>query len=283
MASSIARAVPAFALAVFAVGCQNAAAPPSPTPTPAVTASALNITGVVRDTLVRPVSGVRVEVVEASAAGLVAITNEEGRFTLSASALVPQLVTTHVSKDGYTSNTLRLRNNVPDAVISLVAADLVDLQGQYSITFTAASSCDQLPAAVRSRTFTGTIRPTTPNRWLFTSELSAANFHPGYGTFFGAVSDAAARFYVSSWDAFNWWLEEQPIIERLDSNAYVSLMGTATSSTVTSNRSIAATFDGTIEYCAAAGEPTAPNYPLTCAAPADCTSRNHQMTLTRRD
>jgi len=284
--SNSSMTVPALALAVLAMGCQNSAVPPGPSPVTTVSAaptSALRIAGVVRDTLQRPVSGVALEVVEGAAAGRVAVTNGDGRFTLADAAFVPQIVTVQFRKDLFTPVTLGLRNNLTDAAIALVAADLVDLQGRYSITFAAASSCAQLAPAVRTRTYTGTIQATTSNRWVFTSDLSGATFHPGYSTFFGAVSGDAARFFVSSWDAYNWWLEDQPIIERIDSNTYVSFDGTATAMTMTSDNSIAATFDGSFSYCAAAKDPTTPNYPLTCGTPIiECKSAQHQLTLVRQ-
>jgi len=89
---------------------------------------------------------------------------------------------------------------------------------------------------------------------------------------------------VASWDADRAWLDDEPIIDRLGSNTYVSLDGRGTSSIPTSAASIAATFDGTIAYCAAAQDPAFPDWPLTCATGAlvECKSSQHDMLLTRK-
>lgn len=91
-------------------------------------------------------------------------------------------------------------------------------------------------------------------------------------------------FYVDSSDADNAWGDDEPIIDRLASNTYVSFDGQGTSPILTSTASIAATFNGTIAYCAASLDPVAQNFPLTCATGAlvECKSSQHQMTLTRK-
>jgi hypothetical protein len=116
----------------------------------------------------------------------------------------------------------------------------------------------------------------------FTSALTGAEFQRGYETFFATVASDAARFSVYSWDAFNWWGEDQPIIERLPSGGYVAWMGTATTPVVSSTASITAQFDGSVSYCATPREPDMTNYPPTCSAPVECKSDHHQLVLTRR-
>jgi hypothetical protein len=87
---------------------------------------------------------------------------------------------------------------------------------------------------------------------------------------------------VYSWDAFNWWLEDQPIIERLPSGGYLAWMGTATTPVVRSTASVTAAFDGSVSYCATPREPDVTNYPPTCSAPIECKSDRHQLVLKRR-
>jgi hypothetical protein len=132
------------------------------------------------------------------------------------------------------------------------------------------------------RTFTAAISPTRPDRLNFTSTLTGAQFQRGYDTFFAGVASDAVRFYVYSWDAFNWWLEDQPIIERVPPGGYVAWMGTATTPVVSSITSITAVFDGSVSYCAVPREPDVTNYPPTCSAPIECKSDRHQLVLRRR-
>ena len=265
----------------LAVGCRNSSTLPdsSTAPTPQAPTAPLNIAGIVRDTIQRPVSDARILVLDGSAAGRFASSNEEGRFTLFDPTPVMETVALQISKAGYTPLTGRWRNN-SDASATLIADPLLNLEGQYSIAFDAASACDQLPPAVRTRTYAATIGRTTSNRWLFAATLSGAEFYPGFDTFWGAVGGDTVRFYVSSWDAFNRWLEDHPIFERLDSNRYVSLMGIATATVVTSPTSIAATFDGSFAYCAAGRESMTP-FPPNCGELVDCRSPQHRLTLSR--
>ena len=126
------------------------------------------------------------------------------------------------------------------------------------------------------------VSPARPDRLNFMSTLSGAEFQRGYDTFFAVVASDAARFLVHSWDAFNWWLEDQPIIERFPSGAYGAWMGTATTPAVSSVASITAQFDGSISYCASPREPDMADFPPTCSAPIECKSDHHLLVLRRR-
>ena len=119
-----------------------------------------------------------------------------------------------VEKDGYTPSNPRWR--APDDITVLLrSVTPLDIEGQYTVTFAAAAECTQLPSAVRSRTFTAAVSPVRPDRLNFTSTLTGANFQSGYNTFSAIVASDAARFLVYSWDAFNWWGDDEPIIERI--------------------------------------------------------------------
>jgi hypothetical protein len=276
----------AVALAIFAAGCQNSSpvptspsAPSSPSSSPP--SKTFNITGHVRDTLLRPISDAKIEIVDPALAGHVTTTDQDGRFTFPPLTAALEAVTLSVTKDEYSPATARARGNGGITVI-LTALDLVALDGQYTMTFTAASACDQLPPALRTRTYMATIGRTTSNHTLFTIELSGAAFYPGYSIFSAVVADDTARFNVFSWDAFSWWLEDHPIFERPTTSTYFGLFGTATAPVPSSAIPISATFDGSFSYCAAATEPTTPNYPPLCSAPIECKSPHHQLTLSRR-
>jgi Carboxypeptidase regulatory-like domain len=239
------------------------------------------IRGRVQDVVSRPIPDARVTIADGPQAGLSTTTNDEGRFAFVPFTTPSEATALRIEKDGYRPATPRWR--APDeTLIALQSLTPLDIEGQYTITFAAAAACSQLPSAVQTRTYTAAISPARENRLNFTSTLAGAEFQHGYDTFFAVVASDAARFYVYSWDAFNWWLEDQPIIERLPSGGYVAWMGTATTPVVSSTASIAAAFDGSVSYCAAPREPDVMNYPPTCSAPVECKSDRHQLVLKRR-
>jgi carboxypeptidase family protein len=266
-------------VAVITAGC--GAAPTSPSGSPSNDNRIATIRGRVQDSVSRPIVDARVTIVDGPVAGLSTTTTEDGRFAFAAFATRAELTALRVEKDGYTPSNPRW--HAPDDITVLLrSVTPLDIEGQYTITFAAAAECAQLPSALRSRTFTAAVSPVRPDRLNFTSALTGAEFQRGYDTFFAGVASDAARFYVYSWDAFNWWLEDQPIIERLPSGGYVAWMGTATTAVVSSTASITAAFDGSVSYCAAPREPDVTNYPPTCSAPIDCKSDHHQLVLRRR-
>ena len=242
-------------------------------------AGEVRIAGQVLDTLRRPLGGAQVEIVDGPLSGIATMTNDDGRFALGPWMSGTDRVTIRIVKDGYTSATEGWRGR--DVRVTLTAIALVDLGGASTVTFTAAAECTQLPAAVRTRTYSATGQPTTrPGH--FTLELGAANFYPAYDTFSGVAASDAVRFPVYSWQAFIWWLEDQPIFERLAGGTYIALSGTATAPVVQSNASIGATFDGSFSYCSDAHDPTVANIPPACAAAVECRSDHHQLLLSRR-
>jgi hypothetical protein len=265
-------------LAFLCLDCQGRS---NTAPSPAVTKAALHIAGRVTDNLGRPLSGAAVTVTEAP--GALAITGEDGSFTVSDATLVDARVTLNISKARYAPVSVNVTNN-HDISFVMTPVDLLTVDGQYTVTLTADDGCTQLPAAVRSRTYVATFGPWPPTPGRIVAPLSGANLFPSYDKISGTISDNAARFYIYSWDAFNWWLEDDPIIDRLDQTTYVSFEGSALSSGLSSTASIAATLDGTIAYCSASQDPANPTWPLRCATGAlvECKSSQHRMTLTRK-
>ena len=112
--------------------------------------------------------------------------------------------------------------------------------------------------------------------------MGGADFFTGYDTFWTAVGHDAARFHVFSWDAFNWWLEDQPIIERVGANGFLAFQGLADAPLVQSATAITARFDGSINFCSALTPPAMPAWPPTCAEPIECRSDRHELRLIRR-
>jgi Carboxypeptidase regulatory-like domain len=281
------RAVRSFAmtLALIGINCQGKSTPTSPSSTGAP-AAAISITGVVRDLLQRPIRDARVEVVEGPSSGIAAITDAQGQFSLNATAPNDR-VAVMVSKDGYTTESLRLRSG--QAVVYLKDLVVANLEGRQTIVFIADASCTQLPASLRGRSYTAVVTQSTStgallaNPAIFVSALSGADFYQGYEKLSITAAHDAVRFNVFSWDAYNWWLEDDPIIERLTPTAHFSISGTATTALSSGQSTITAAFDGTMSFCSESKPGAQPQWPPTCAVPPiDCTSPNHRVTMTRR-
>ena len=273
----------ALTLAFLSLDCQGrSTTAPSTAPSPAATKSALHLIGRVTDNIQRPLFGVTLTVAEVP--GALAITGADGSFTLADATLVDTMITLNITKDRYASVSLKVRNDRDDALFSMTPIDLLSIDGLYTVTFTADDSCSQLPAAVRSRTYEARFGPWPSNPRGIVAQLSGANLFPSYDKISGNVSDNAARFFIDSWDANNWWLEDDPIFDQLDQTTYVSFDGIALSSGLSSTASMAATLDGTIAYCSASQDPANPTWPLRCATGAlvECKSAQHRMTLTRK-
>ena len=268
--------------ALVVAGCSDTSTSPTPPPGGAPFTAGLNtfdLTGSVRDSALRPVDGASVEISEGPLAGRMTWTDQSGRFAFT--ALTPRLdaVVLRISKHGYSPARVALRNHL-DNVITLTSLELPNLQGDYRLTFMTANSCSQLPPALRARTYRATVRPADSRTGIIVA-LAGADVVPGYATFFGNVAHDAARLSIFSWDAFNWWLEDLPIIERLDGSTYVSFMGIASVPVGRPGTPIAGAFDGAVSYCSSARAPASPSFPPACAvAVHECRSTAHHISLT---
>ena len=269
------------ALAVIAAGCgDDTPLPTSPTSSNSANTTVAGIRGQVRDTLGRPVDDARVDIADGPLAGRSATTGRDGQFLFAATLSSTDFATLHITKTGFEPTSFRWvgRDNF---FITLRALNLLDLSGSYAITFIAAPACSQLPPPLRSRTFTGVMSPGEKVFPAFTAELGGAELFPAYDRFSASVAHDAARFSVYSFDAFNWWLEDQPIIERVGPNAFLAFMGTAHAPALTSPAAFTAAFDGSISFCSAMTPPSGSNFPPTCAAPVECRSDQHQIRFIR--
>jgi hypothetical protein len=269
-------------VSVVATGCQGGSAPPT-SPSPAYTQ--LTITGVVRDLIQRPIAGARIEVAEGPSLGVATLTDAQGQFSLAATASGDRVAVT-VSKDGYETATMRLRS-AGALVLSLRDSVLANLEGRATVVVTADASCTQLPASLRIRSYTAVVSPSTgatmANPAIFVGELNGADFYQGYGKMWMTAARDAVRFSVLSWDPFNWWLEDYPIIERVTPTSYFAVSGTATSAFSSGQSTIATALDGTFAFCTESRPGALPQWAPTCVVPqVECTSTHHQLTVTRR-
>jgi hypothetical protein len=250
-------------------------------PTPA--SPMFNLHGTVRDSISRPVSDARVELADGPQAGQFATTDMGGQFAFAPFTASATMVTLRVTRDGYApaTYTVTRQGDSQSAVIFLTPLTRVNPTGEYQFTLTAAAACEALPPAVRTRKYTAVITgPLGPINSLVT--LSGADLVPNYDTLVAISADNAVRFYLYSAYAAGAFLEDDPIVERLDATSYVAFSATATVMPWNPDQSMAAV-DGTIAYCAAAKEASAPIYPPTCLVPpVECKSSSHRLSLARR-
>lgn len=277
-----------LAVVVAGAGCGgNAASPTAPTassaaPSAPTSPTLIAVAGRVVDPLGRGISHATVRMTEGPLAGATSSTDADGRFQFVGGIPEGQTIGVDVFRDGYASFAGRVRAR-SDLGFRLTPMTLVDLEGTYAVTFTAADSCSQIPTELRTRTYVATGSPERSDRTTFTLKLSGASFQPAYDTFWATVAEDAVSLSVYSWDAFRWWLEDYPIIERVGEGRLVAMKGTARADAVASNASaITALFTGTYSYCTAITEPSFPNFPTTCSAPVECQSDRHHLRLARR-
>ena len=280
----------AMALCVALVGAacgtdQRSAATPT-APSLATSPATHTLFGSVSDTAFRPVAGARVEIVDGPQAGAFLTTIQDGHFSISFGS--PETLTVRATRDGYAPATMSVR---PSSGIFLSfylkpLAAAVNLTGTYTFTVVADSACDQLPEALRTRTYTATIAPSPfrPDNTLFSGTLSGGSFYVGsnigsYNSFDVGVAGDFLAFSV-----YHGLDEGEGIVEQLAPTTYLEVAGSASGSIGTSDVStVSIPFDGRIQYCVGNTEQTSLyRCYFNAATLSECRSKNHRLILTRR-
>jgi hypothetical protein len=160
--------------------------------------------------------------------------------------------------------------------------------GQYTMTVTADTSCADLPNEARMRTYEATVMPNTS--W---HDPSNTHFDVWARGPFLAGFTSSDRIVMAEADRITFWLGNlrgQPaLVEQLSATTYVAFGGEASAPVDRSVSSIAASFDGFIDYCVmkSATELPVEGFLYDCASDraltrTRCESNNHRLTLTRR-
>jgi hypothetical protein len=249
------------------------------------------ISGEVYDTALRSIAGARVEIIGGTRAGLWTLTGPDGRYVETGPFASPTIV--RASKEGYVDKMLTWScsgsscNQNPGPILSFMLTGLeppVDLAGDYTVTISADPACVDLPATARSRTYEGTINPSSRGRVALTGAAFHRNLYNSFNGFDAAVAGDFVRLFL---DGAPW----PAVVEETSVNTYLSFAGSA-STTVAPGASISATLNGWIEFCTLKSpmlegysceeheraEPT-PSQPVTYAR---CESSNHHIVLARR-
>jgi hypothetical protein len=155
-----------------------------------------------------------------------------------------------------------------------------DFEGRFTLTFSAAQSCADIPQALRTRVYEAEISRHTAGS--FKAELSGATFFPNYGAFFVAQRPVGARLSLFSVYAMDRWIDELPVFERLPSGAYLALNGQADVPIQKDGTSWSVPFSGTFSYCALPTVDADPAYAPRCSKALECQSSMHDLMVTRR-
>jgi Carboxypeptidase regulatory-like domain len=248
------------------------------------------LSGRVVDPAYRPISGSRVEVMNGSRAGTVEITDDAGDFSFE--GMFTDVVTIAASKDGYASETrIFPPPNVPLSTLveggmwqaQFYLAPLgpsADIAGVYTLSLTADRACTNLPADVRTRSYTATVvfnaRP-----GFFQATLSGAQFLSIDPCPPGRPVDTCTYNKVGIGLAGDYASIGIGVIERLASGGFLWFEGGASGSFGPTG--IAAPLNGSLMSCPV--EPTLidqGSWACPADAGAQCESPTHQLTMTRR-
>jgi len=269
-------------------GCGGSSSPSAPSvPSAVPQAPSLptipHVTGFILDSADRAIAGAVVEVLDGPQSGTSTVSDAAGAFSLTGT--FDGTTRFRASHEGHVSATQAFSTIVrgfPVRFRLAVLAAPVNVAGDYTLTFTADSACaDQLPAEVRTRTYAATITPlssaTQPANTLFMATLSGADLD----TYYRMIAISVAGDYV------DFDLSDNVILEEVAPETYLMIGGIGAADGATSGAStISATFHGLMDYCVTTEERDAGSV-YTCVqsraiAHAQCSSKNHRLTLTRR-
>jgi hypothetical protein len=276
------------------VGCHGAApsAPSAPIPAIPVTLSTSTLVyGYVADTLLRPLAGATVEVLDGPQAGVVVTSIATGEFQLNGT--FDDATRFRASKAGLVATTGTLAPKCPTCngrsltFYLTVEAAPVSIAGDYTLTLTADPACRALPDDVRTRTYAATISPATsgntPANSVFWATVSGGSFLQYFNWFQVGVAGADVGIELRG-EGPSIIEDMGTVIKDMGTHRYVAFEGRADVRVATSLVStITAPFDGSIDYCELKSD-IGSYYNCSAGATANvpCTSKNHLLTLTRR-
>ena len=176
---------------------------PSPTPSPTPTPATYRVKGHVSHYGHFPLRGARVEVT-VGAARDVTLTDADGRFMFN--GLLGGDAEFTATKDGYEPSVQRVHvTSDVDVYFALEPFGYIDIRGTYDLEITAAADCrDNLPEAVRTRTYTAVV---TEDRGGFLVTVTGAEFLGN--TFHGGIDEQGVWFrtYHSDEIGYNEFVE----------------------------------------------------------------------------
>lgn len=281
------RTIHRLAAVVLAIPCLSGCSNSRGSSTAPDTPVNPNIEGVVVSMVGLAVEGAKVEVTTGSRAGVSATTDGGGRFSLTGVQGTGAAVSLKVTKAGYDDavfgNTVESR---PDNPLKLVIypTSRDPASTRFTVSLGADPACGMLPDEVRSRTYRAEmeVNKRQDGSADFRMPLDGADFYPTQRVMWGmsGAFGANVTFYVSSAEAADRWLEEDPIVEHLGGTRYVAIVGQGSAvQPAAPGQTVTVPFGGTFSYCTNGGGDVL----YSCnGTPIECKSSNHHLTLTLR-
>jgi hypothetical protein len=269
----------AASIIMTCLGCGDSKSPIQATPVlPAPAPGPVSVAGQVNDTALRPVAGVRVEVVDGPSAGVFGTTDTAGHYELP--GVISEPAKFRATKEGYTPFTTTPSPRCCQTFIYIVlalSAPSVNLAGDYTLTLTADTACSGLPDAARSRTYTVsmTSMPNTPANYR--AVLGGATFlFPEAGQFLVDVAGTYAHFRFG-----DYYEEGTRILEEVAPSTYLGITGSA-GLTVDGGTTISSSFSGDMAYCVNPNPAAIVHYQCPVGQSVSCNSTNQRMLFVRR-
>ena len=243
------------------------------------------LSGFVSDTAFRSVAGAKVEVLDGPHAGMTLMSDVQGLVSFAAAFSTP--VTLRASKEGYITLSKASQTSAPGgrpwvAFQLEVVAPPVNIAGDYTLTLVADSACTDIPNELRRRSYSATVAP-QPNAsarpgTFYTLTPGGGPFVHGHDNFTIGVAGDYAAFMVYQGEDFG-------IVEEIAPATFFGFYGEGRLSVGAQQPStLSIPLDGAIDYCALKPGSlwnSACNSSVPIAH-AQCTSKNHQLILTRR-
>jgi hypothetical protein len=266
-------------------GPPTLASPPinSVAPAPPASSVVTFISGYVQDGAFRPLSGVTLQVVDGPQAGASTLSDASGEFSFRGTFTAG--TTLRATKDGFATvaQTLDLSNVSGSSAFTSFTlfslAPAVHLEsGDYDLTVVADSSCDQIPADLRTVSFPATVTSAPDHPPLFF--VNVRETFPGPMGFGIGVDGNVLAILIDG----------PAIVKAVPPSTYLEIAGGSTVTVPTlAPSTVSFPFSGLYDYCVLKS-PMPSNQWTTChILPPDlivkhveCLANNHQLTLTRR-
>lgn len=260
----------AWICAAALMGACSGSVPSAPTaPAPATPQPEISFTlsGTVFDTIGRPVGQANIAAINGPQAGTAAQTDDQGRYAFDRPFTAN--FTLQVSKPGYITQSKLVTSGQLPAYFRLDSITAPSsLPPTFHLTFAADAACTELPAAVRTRTYTAS----GGNSSGYVMDLRGATFGVGDGsyiwhTIYANVFEDMATLYF----------QDPPIWEQLTPEQWVVIYGLKASGSIR-DLPVTMPFAGSFTFCA---ETEADVYPECEVPEIVCRSEHHTLTLSR--
>jgi hypothetical protein len=153
---------------------------------------------------------------------------------------------------------------------------LVDLRGDYTLTFEVGGGCEEVPKELRTRTYEATVAYSYSfgsSDW-FTAYLSGAKFYDGQSP--ASIEVTGTSLFLD--------LLDNAIVEQPSPDSYLATVGAGLASVQPTELStVSGSFSGWFRYCTATSGASGANQCSVVTMTQDmCKAENSRWTLTRR-